>query len=140
GSSAAATASALNWSDHRRRSPTGAPSKRSTKASTNSSRPGAGIVVEIAAGIDADIRPHAYLGCQKHSHLTKTRNPWGPLPAYDDLVQAMGGPGISKSHVSRLCEEIDERVDAFLERPIEGEWPYLWIDATYLKVRQGGRI
>ena len=42
--------------------------------------------------------------------------------------------------VSRLCEEIDERVDAFLERPVEGEWPYLWIDATYLKVRQNGRI
>lgn len=39
-----------------------------------------------------------------------------------------------------MCEEIDERVDAFLSRPIEGEWPYLWIDATYLKVRQGGRI
>ncbi|SHF98162.1 Transposase, Mutator family [Loktanella atrilutea] len=55
----------------------------------------------------------------------------------DDLVQAMGGTGISKSQVSRLCEEIDERVDAFLTRPIEGEWPYLWIDATYLKVRQG---
>ncbi len=60
--------------------------------------------------------------------------------AMDDLVQAMGGTGISKSQVSRLCEEIDERVDAFLTRPIEGEWPYLWIDATYLKVRQGGRI
>ena len=58
----------------------------------------------------------------------------------DDLVQAMGGTGISKSQVSRLCEEIDDRVDAFLTRPIEGEWPYLWIDATYLKVRQGGRI
>ncbi len=58
----------------------------------------------------------------------------------DDLVQAMGGTGISKSQVSRLCEEIDERVDAFLTRPIEGEWPYLWIDATYLKVRQDGRI
>ena len=58
----------------------------------------------------------------------------------DDLVQAMGGTGISKSQVSRLCEEIDERVDTFLTRPIEGEWPYLWIDATYLKVRQGGRI
>ena len=58
----------------------------------------------------------------------------------DDLVQALGGTGISKSQVSRLCEEIDERVDAFLTRPIEGEWPYLWIDATYLKVRQGGRI
>ena len=41
----------------------------------------------------------------------------------DDLVQAMGGTGISKSQVSRLCEEIDERVDAFLTRPIEGEWP-----------------
>jgi transposase-like protein len=48
--------------------------------------------------------------------------------------------GISKSQVSRLCEEIDERVNAFLERPIEGEWPYLWIDATYVKVRQNGRI
>ena len=60
--------------------------------------------------------------------------------AMDDLVQAMGGTGVSKSQVSRLCEDIDERVDAFLARPIEGEWPYLWIDATYLKVRQNGRI
>lgn len=83
----------------------------------------------------------------------------------DDLVQAMGGTGISKSQVSRLCEDeplsaigprtmaSDERVDAFLTRPIDGEWPYLWIDATYPlhgsgllanrerdKVRQGGRI
>ena len=52
----------------------------------------------------------------------------------------MGMSGISKSQVSRLCEEIDERVTAFLERPIEGEWPYLWIDATYVKVRQAGRV
>lgn len=58
----------------------------------------------------------------------------------DDLVKAMGMSGISKSQVSRLCEEIDERVKAFLDRPIEGEWPYLWIDATYVKVRQNGRI
>ncbi|QDM15526.1 IS256 family transposase [Tardiphaga sp. vice352] len=58
----------------------------------------------------------------------------------DDLVKAMGMSGVSKSQVSRLCEEIDERVNAFLERPIEGDWPYLWIDATYLKVRQNGRI
>ena len=58
----------------------------------------------------------------------------------DDLVQAMGGTGISKSQVSRLCQEIDERVGAFLDRPIEGKWPYLWIDATYVKVRQDGRI
>ena len=58
----------------------------------------------------------------------------------DDLVQAMGMSGISKSQVSRVCEEIDERVHAFLDRPIEGDWPYLWIDATYVKTRQAGRI
>jgi transposase-like protein len=58
----------------------------------------------------------------------------------DELVKAMGMSGVSKSQVSRLCEEIDERVDAFLARPIEGDWPYLWIDATYVKVRQAGRI
>jgi transposase-like protein len=58
----------------------------------------------------------------------------------DDLVKAMGMTGISKSQVSRLCAEIDERVHAFLNRPIEGSWPYLWIDATYVKVRQAGRI
>src|SRR5678815_4922109 len=58
----------------------------------------------------------------------------------DDLVQAMGMSGISKSQVSRLCAEIDEKVKAFLSRPIEGDWPHLWIDATYVKVRQNGRI
>ena len=58
----------------------------------------------------------------------------------DDLVKAMGMTGISKSQVSRLCEEIDERVKAFLNRPLEGDWPYLWIDATYVKVRESGRI
>jgi len=58
----------------------------------------------------------------------------------DDLVKAMGMTGISKSQVSRLCEEIDDKVKAFLSRPIEGDWPYLWIDATYVKVRQSGRI
>jgi transposase-like protein len=58
----------------------------------------------------------------------------------DDLVKAMGMSGISKSQVSRLCEEIDGKVKAFLDRPLEGDWPYLWIDATYVKVRQAGRI
>ena len=58
----------------------------------------------------------------------------------DDLVQSMGLSGISKSQVSKLCKDIDERVNAFLERPLEGEWPYLWLDATYLKQREGGRI
>src|SRR4051812_48044149 len=58
----------------------------------------------------------------------------------DDLVQAMGLSGISKSSVSKLCKDIDERVNAFLTRPLSGAWPYLWLDATYLKVREGGRI
>ncbi len=58
----------------------------------------------------------------------------------DELVKSMGMTGISKSQVSRLCEDIDVRVKTFLERPIEGNWPYLWIDATYIKVREGGRI
>jgi len=58
----------------------------------------------------------------------------------DDLVQAMGLSGISKSQISRLCKEIDERVHAFLDRPLAGEWPYLWLDAPYLKQREGGRI
>jgi putative transposase len=58
----------------------------------------------------------------------------------DDLVKALGMTGISKSQVSRLCGEIDDKVHAFLNRPLEGEWPYLWLDATYLKVRQNGRI
>ncbi len=58
----------------------------------------------------------------------------------DDLVQAAGMTGISSSQVSRLCQGIDERVSAFLERPIEGHWPYLWLDATYVKARAHGRI
>ena len=58
----------------------------------------------------------------------------------DDLVQALGMTGISKSQVSALCQDIDARVDSFLNRPIEGEWPYLWLDATYLNVRKGGRV
>ncbi len=58
----------------------------------------------------------------------------------DDLVRAMGGSGVSKSQVSRLCEEIDARVKAFLDRPLEGDWPYVWLDATYVKVRRNHRI
>ena len=58
----------------------------------------------------------------------------------DDLVQAMGMSGISKSQVSMLCGEIDDKIQSFLDRPLEGDWPYLWLDAAYLKVRQAGRI
>jgi putative transposase len=63
-----------------------------------------------------------------------------PTRSVDDLVQAMGGTGVSESQVSRLCAEIDERVGAFLARPIEGEWPYLWLDATYVKARRDGHV
>jgi putative transposase len=58
----------------------------------------------------------------------------------DELVQAMGMTGISKSQVSRLCGEIDDKVQTFLNRPLEGDWPYVWLDATYVKVREAGRI
>src|ERR1700741_451432 len=58
----------------------------------------------------------------------------------DDLVKALGMSGGSKRQVSRLCGELDERVGAFLNRQIEGDWPYLWIDATYVKTREAGRI
>jgi transposase-like protein len=60
--------------------------------------------------------------------------------AVDDLVRAMGMEGISKSQVSRLCGEIDERVGTFLNRPIEGEWPYVWLDATYVTARRDHHI
>ena len=63
------------------------------------------------------------------------------MRSVDDLVKALGMSGISKSQVSRLCEEIDGKVKAFLDRPLEGDWPYLWIDATYVKARrQDGRV
>ncbi len=58
----------------------------------------------------------------------------------DDLVQAMGMTGISKSQVSRLCKELDEQVEVFLNRRLEGSWPYLWLDATYLKSRESGHV
>src|ERR1041384_1706457 len=58
----------------------------------------------------------------------------------DELVKAMGMTGISKSQVSRLCAEIDDKIAAFLDRPLEGEWPYLWLDATYVKARRDHHI
>src|SRR6266849_162067 len=58
----------------------------------------------------------------------------------DELVKAMGMTGISKSQVSRLCEEIDGKIATFVNRPLEGDWPYVWLDATYVKARCDGRI
>lgn len=58
----------------------------------------------------------------------------------DDLVQALGMTGISKSEVSRLCSELDEVVEEFRNRPLAARYPYVWLDAKYLKVREGGRV
>ena len=58
----------------------------------------------------------------------------------DEILKALGLDGMSKSQVSRICAELDIEVEAFRTRPIEGEHPYLWIDATYHKVRQDGRV
>ncbi len=58
----------------------------------------------------------------------------------DDLVQALGITGISKSEVSRLCATLDTEVARFRTRPLTGRYPYIWLDATYLKVRQNGRV
>ncbi|MFC7750201.1 IS256 family transposase, partial [Paenibacillus thermoaerophilus] len=58
----------------------------------------------------------------------------------DELVESLGMKGISKSEVSRICRELDEVVIAFKERPLEGQFPYVWLDATFPKVREGGRV
>ena len=58
----------------------------------------------------------------------------------DDLVRALGLDGISKSQVSRLCQALDEEVERFRSRKLEGDYPYLWLDATFVKVREGGRV
>ncbi len=58
----------------------------------------------------------------------------------DELVESLGIGGISKSEVSRICKELDEVVHAFKSRPLEGEFPYVWLDATFPKVREEGRV
>ena len=58
----------------------------------------------------------------------------------DRLVEQLGIHGMSKDRVSALCRELDERVDAFRERPLEGEFPYLWLDAKHLKIRDRGHV
>jgi transposase-like protein len=59
----------------------------------------------------------------------------------DDLVRALGIEGISKSEVSRMCAALDTEVERFRCRPLsDTAFPYLWLDATYLKVREAGRV
>lgn len=58
----------------------------------------------------------------------------------DELLQALGLTGIDKSRVSRICKELDEVVQAFRERPLSGAYPYVWLDAVYIKARQNHRI
>jgi transposase-like protein len=58
----------------------------------------------------------------------------------DDLVQALGMTGISKSQVSRICTALDAEVERFRTRRLEGPYPYVWLDATFVKVRQTGKV
>ncbi len=58
----------------------------------------------------------------------------------DDLVQALGMQGISKSQVSRLCADLDTEVERFRNRKLEGPYPYVWLDGTFVKVRENGRV
>jgi len=59
----------------------------------------------------------------------------------EDLVDALGIASISKSEVSRICAALDVEVEAFRQRSLADEaYPYLWLDATYVKVREGGRV
>ncbi len=58
----------------------------------------------------------------------------------EELVQALGMVGLSKSEVSRICGELDEQMEGFRSRPLEGEYPYVWLDAKAVKVRQEGRV
>ena len=72
--------------------------------------------------------------CEAYVHGVSTRK-------VEDLVQAMGLEGISKSEVSRICARLDGQVEAFRGRPLVGRYPYLWLDATYEKVRDdSGRV
>ena len=58
----------------------------------------------------------------------------------DELVRALGMDGISKSQVSRICQELDAEVARFRARPLDGDYPYVWLDATYVRARQDGRV
>jgi putative transposase len=58
----------------------------------------------------------------------------------DDLLKALGLTGRDKSAVSRICQHLDGVVEQFRQRPLQGAYPYLWLDALYLKVRQNHRI
>ena len=99
------------------------------------------VVADDHAGLRAALREVLAAAAYQRCYVHFLRNALDYVPRrVDDLVQAMGLSGISKSQVSKLCKEIDERVHAFLDRPLAGEWPYLWLDATYLKQREGGRI
>jgi putative transposase len=59
----------------------------------------------------------------------------------ESLVEAMGAKGISKSEVSRMAVELDKQVSAFRERRLDAvKWPYVWLDALYIKVRENGNV
>ena len=77
---------------------------------------------------------------ERTNQRNRYRNRDWQTRSVDDLVKSMGMGGIRKSQVSRLCGDIDERVGAFLGWPIEGDWPYIWLDAAHVKVRRDHHI
>ena len=58
----------------------------------------------------------------------------------DRLVEQLGIEGMTKDRASAICRGLDEQVDAFRHRPLEGAYPYLWLDAKHVKVRDHGRV
>jgi hypothetical protein len=84
----------------------------------------------------ADCAGRALRICEEH-HIPQHH---ATALCYDGWALCVGLSGISKSQVSKLCKDSDERVNAFLDRPIDGEWRYLWLDATYLKVRAAATV
>ena len=108
----------------------GDPSARSICGSPSAAR----FVLSGVSGTAQDRRESARGGVQEtYIQGVSTRS-------VDELVKAMGMTGISKCQVSRLCAEIDERVNAFLMRPLEGDWPYLWIAARNSPARSFRRL
>jgi transposase-like protein len=74
--------------------------------------------------------------------VTVIQEAWigGVSTRLDELAQAMGPSGILKSQVSKLCKGSDERVNAFLDRPLDGEWPYLWLIAGLPPTSEAARL
>jgi len=82
----------------------------------------------------------AYKSCTQCTQCTQFTSKPTNTHMWNELVEALGMKGIDKSEVSRISKQLDEFVEEFKNRRLEGEYPYLWLDATFPKVREGGRV